>query len=217
MFKNKAAWFSNSVGKDIPRFWVSQGGVISSWRTADYLFSDNASCPDTKRVHASDDYAMDKATVFHSTYLSTCRLRQSAKSVPLGHYLLPPVSVQREVRAVIGRFIWEQDELLGEVMTHGNRTTEWIVNVQLQDGQCPTEKGEMSQEGCTNASPSRDRPVCCDSHLYPVNNMVSGFAHIDQLNKYSGELHDFLPSHTGYSIARTHSRRHPSQNKLGQL
>ncbi|XP_066514428.1 telomere repeats-binding bouquet formation protein 2-like isoform X2 [Hoplias malabaricus] len=95
MFKNKRAWFSNSVRRDIPRFWVSQGGVLSSWRTADYLFSEDASCPDTIEIHTSDEYAMDRATVFHSAYLSICQLRQSAKSVPLGHYLLPPVSVQR--------------------------------------------------------------------------------------------------------------------------
>lgn len=120
------------------------------------------------RIHASDEYVMDRATVFHSTYLSTCRLRQSTKSVPLGHYLLPPVSVQRgelitkswfptqsqcmqiiikirqwahdlsqvkrimqitdfktgkcyrfyawlcsEVKAKMGRFLWELDEVLG--------------------------------------------------------------------------------------------------------
>ncbi|XP_007245019.2 telomere repeats-binding bouquet formation protein 2 [Astyanax mexicanus] len=215
MFKNKTAWFSDSVGKDIPRFWVSQGGIISSWRTADYLFSDDASCPDTKRVHFSDDYTMDKATVFHSAYLSTCRLRQSAKSVSLGHYLLPPVSVQREVRAVIGRFIWEQDDLLDKVTTHGKRKA---VNIQFEDGQCLKQRGQMSQEGCMNVSPSRDKPVCCDTHLYPVNNMVSGFVHIDQLNKYSGDLHDFLPSQSGNSITWTQRRRHlTQQTKLGQL
>ncbi|XP_036440396.1 telomere repeats-binding bouquet formation protein 2 [Colossoma macropomum] len=216
MFKNKTAWFSNSVRKDIPRFWVSQGGVISSWKTADYLFSDDAYCPETKRIHVSDAYAMDRATVFHSSYLSTCRLRQSTKSVPLGHYMLPPASVQREVRAMMGRFIWEQDEL-EEVTIHGNRNTEQTVNAHPEDGRSLKEKGKISQEDCMNTSPSRDEPVCCDVQFYPVNNMVSGYTHIDQLEKYSGELHDFLPSHTGYSVSRTHSRRHRYQHKLGQF
>lgn len=43
----------------------------------------------------SDEYVMDKATVFHSTFLTACRLRQSTKSVPIGHYILPPGSVQK--------------------------------------------------------------------------------------------------------------------------
>ncbi|MCJ8747228.1 hypothetical protein PDJAM_G00151020 [Pangasius djambal] len=141
MFKNKTAWFSESVKRDIPRFWVSQGGFISDWKTADYLFSDDASCPDTKRIHVSDEYVTDRATVFHSAYLSNCWLRWSTKSVPLGHYLLPPVSVQREVKARIGRFIWEQDEMLGVTMPRGNRGTEQILNIR------PDAKGRQSEKG----------------------------------------------------------------------
>ncbi|KAL7833690.1 hypothetical protein AOLI_G00286500 [Acnodon oligacanthus] len=215
MFKNKTAWFSNSVRNDIPRFWVSEGGVISSWKTADYLFSDDVSCPETIRIHVSDDYAMDRVTVFHSAYLSTCRLRQSTKSVPLGHYTLPPASVQREVRAMMGRFIWEQDEL-EKITMHGNRNAEQTLKAQPEDGSLK-EKGKISQEDCMNTCPPRDEPACCDVQFYPVNNMVSGYTHIDQLKKYSGELLDFLPSHTGYSVSRTHSRRRPYQHKLGQF
>ncbi|XP_058237356.1 telomere repeats-binding bouquet formation protein 2 [Hemibagrus wyckioides] len=208
MFKNKTAWFSDSVKTDISRFWVAQGGIITDWKTADYLFSEHASCPDTKRIHASDEYVMDRATVFHSAYLSTCRLRQSTKSVPLGHYLLPPVSVQREVKARMGRFIWEQDEMLG--VTHQPDVREGkekkrhlyihVCHVKI-DGNV-----SLRQE---NTSPSREESVCCETQLYPVNNMLSGYVHIDQLMKFSGELHDFLPSHSGYSVSRSHSRRLP--------
>ncbi|KAK3527945.1 hypothetical protein QTP86_012685 [Hemibagrus guttatus] len=149
------------------------------------------------RIHASDEYVMDRATVFHSTYLSTCRLRQSTKSVPLGHYLLPPLSVQREVKARIGRFIWEQNEMLG--VTH-----------QLDAKGSQSEKEKKRQE---NTSPSREESVCCEAQLYPVNNMLSGYVHIDQLKKFSGELHDFLPSHSGYSVSRSHSRSLPYHSK----
>ncbi|XP_076855612.1 telomere repeats-binding bouquet formation protein 2 [Brachyhypopomus gauderio] len=215
MFKNKTAWFSESVKRDISTFWVSEGGIISNWRTAGYLFSDEASCPDTQRIYASDDYAFDRATVLHSAYIATCRLRGSTKSVPLGHYMMPPVSVQREIKSKIGRFIWEQDELLGESTPNGNRDQQ-MLNLQPTDGEGLMNKRKISQKNHMKISPSREESGCCEVQLYPVNNMVSGYVHIDQLKKYPGELHDFLPSYMGCSISTSHSRRHPHQHKEGQ-
>ncbi|XP_030650063.1 telomere repeats-binding bouquet formation protein 2 [Chanos chanos] len=110
MFKKKTAWFSGSVRRGIRSFWVSEGGLISRWKSADYLFSDDATCHDTKRIFDTDDYARDRVTVFHSAFLSACQVRNSVKSVPIGHYVLPPFSVQKELKAVIGRFIWEHDK-----------------------------------------------------------------------------------------------------------
>ncbi|KAF5904412.1 telomere repeats-binding bouquet formation protein 2-like, partial [Clarias magur] len=137
---------------------VSQGGVITDWKTAEYLFSEDATCPDTNRIHMSDEYVTDRATVFHSAYLSTCKLRQSTKSVPLGHYLLPPVSVQKEVKTRFGRFIWERNEILG-------------VGPDAKGSQ--SKKGKKRQENCNDTSSSIDEAVCCEAQLYPVNNMVS--------------------------------------------
>lgn len=105
---------------------VMEGGSITSWRTADYLFSEDANCPDTLRwewwlwesthlanymsfkkqtnqwsefcffcrIFESRDYLWNKVVVFHSMFLSTCEKRQSVTSVCIGHYVLPPVSVQ---------------------------------------------------------------------------------------------------------------------------
>ncbi|XP_066514426.1 telomere repeats-binding bouquet formation protein 2-like isoform X1 [Hoplias malabaricus] len=100
-------------------------------------------------------------------------------------------------------------------LRNGYEKTEQTGNVHTEDDIGPKEEGNKSLENCRKTS-SRDKTVCCDVQLYPVNNMVSGYAHIDQLKKYSGELHDFLPSHSGFSISSTHSRRHPYQHKLGQ-
>ncbi|XP_046697025.1 telomere repeats-binding bouquet formation protein 2 isoform X3 [Silurus meridionalis] len=183
MFRNKSAWFSDSVKRDIVNFWVSQGGAICDWEKADYLISEDASCPDTHR------------------------LRWSTKSVPLGHYLLPPVSVQREVKARLGRFIWEKEEMLGVSKTaRGNRNSEQILYIQPDAKRSESENGKKRQENCMNTSLSEES-VCCKAQLYPVNNMLSGYVHIDQLKKFSGELCDFLPSHFGYSVSRSHSRR----------
>ncbi|XP_045072908.1 telomere repeats-binding bouquet formation protein 2-like [Coregonus clupeaformis] len=73
---------------------VSEGGAITSWETADYLFSEDATCPDTVRIFESGDYAENRLTVFHSFYLAACEKCHSVKSVCIGHYVLPPVSVQ---------------------------------------------------------------------------------------------------------------------------
>ncbi|XP_062845932.1 telomere repeats-binding bouquet formation protein 2 isoform X2 [Trichomycterus rosablanca] len=156
------------------------------------------------RIHCSDEYVRDRATVFHSAYLDTCRLRWSTKSVPLGHYLLPPLSVQKEVKAVIGRFIWEQEELLGNVTQQETRRTEQVSTIQ-PGGRSPRTE-EPIRQNIMMTSPPRDPSACCEVQLYPVNNMISGFVHIDQLKKFTGELHDFLPSHSGSSIRCSYKR-----------
>uniref|UniRef100_A0A673D0J0 Uncharacterized protein n=1 Tax=Sphaeramia orbicularis TaxID=375764 RepID=A0A673D0J0_9TELE len=80
--------------KHIFLFSVLEGGTIADWRTADYLFSDDASCSDTLRIFFSRDYLWSKVTIFHSLFLFACEKRRSVKSVCIGHYVLPPVSVQ---------------------------------------------------------------------------------------------------------------------------
>lgn len=46
------------------------------------------------RVFESKDYLWNKVTIFHSMFLSACQMRQSVKSVFIGHYVLPPAPVQ---------------------------------------------------------------------------------------------------------------------------
>uniref|UniRef100_A0A8C6P546 Telomere repeat binding bouquet formation protein 2 n=1 Tax=Nothobranchius furzeri TaxID=105023 RepID=A0A8C6P546_NOTFU len=110
MFRCKTAWFSSSVPQDHRHFWILEGGAITGWRSADYLFSAEATSPDTLKVFDSRDYILNKVTVFHCLFLSACEKRQSVKSVSIGHYVLPPASVQDEVRRVVGRFIWEHED-----------------------------------------------------------------------------------------------------------
>uniref|UniRef100_A0A3B5B6Q9 Telomere repeat binding bouquet formation protein 2 n=1 Tax=Stegastes partitus TaxID=144197 RepID=A0A3B5B6Q9_9TELE len=94
MFRCKTAWFSSSVPQACSCFWMLEGGSAAGWREADYLFSADAACPDTVRIFESKDYLWNKVTVFHSLFLSVCERRQSVKSVSIGHYVLPPASVQ---------------------------------------------------------------------------------------------------------------------------
>ncbi|XP_077420363.1 telomere repeats-binding bouquet formation protein 2 [Vanacampus margaritifer] len=110
MFANSKAWFSNSVSPSLRDFWLAEDGIVTGWRSADYLFSDDAEHPDTLRVFQSMEYIWDMVTIFHSLFLSACEKRGSIKSVSIGHYVLPPVPVQNAVRNVIGRLIWEHDQ-----------------------------------------------------------------------------------------------------------
>ncbi|XP_018962387.1 telomere repeats-binding bouquet formation protein 2-like isoform X2 [Cyprinus carpio] len=203
MFKGKTAWFSDSVGKRVTNFW---GGALSSWKTADYLFSADASSQDTKRIYESEDYVKNRATVFHSNFLSACKSRQSVTSVPVGHYVLPPDSVQNEMRALIGRFIWETEEQLLnllKVMCEDQIYTEGSEDSLCDETEHQPVREKNSQDDYeTVASPNK---VCTCSEMwkYPVNNMISGYVHIDQMKKYSGELYDFLPSLHGHNVSRS--------------
>uniref|UniRef100_A0A3B3DX47 Uncharacterized protein n=1 Tax=Oryzias melastigma TaxID=30732 RepID=A0A3B3DX47_ORYME len=94
MFRCRTAWFSKSVNEAHLKFWVQEGGTITGWRKADFIFSEDATSSDTLRIYESKDFLWDKVTVFHSLFLSTCEKRQSVRSVSIGHYVLPPVSVQ---------------------------------------------------------------------------------------------------------------------------
>uniref|UniRef100_A0A8C2NM73 Telomere repeat binding bouquet formation protein 2 n=1 Tax=Capra hircus TaxID=9925 RepID=A0A8C2NM73_CAPHI len=89
---------------------VAEGGTISDPRAADFLFSCDASHPDTLRIYQSLDYIEDNATVFHAFYLSAVANAEIKNSVALGHFILPPASLQKEIRRKIGSFIWEQDQ-----------------------------------------------------------------------------------------------------------
>ncbi|XP_025021538.1 telomere repeats-binding bouquet formation protein 2, partial [Python bivittatus] len=108
MFGGRSAWFSQSVHPELCRLWAGEGGVIVNLEAADYLFSSDASHPDTKRIHQSLDYLEDRITVFHSCFLTASINAEIKNTVPLGHFLLPPASLQEEIRKKIGNFIWEQ-------------------------------------------------------------------------------------------------------------
>ncbi|XP_076011930.1 telomere repeats-binding bouquet formation protein 2 [Genypterus blacodes] len=164
MFRNKTAWFSRSVPLSGYSFWTSEGGTLASCRTADYLFSDDATCPDTLRIFESKDYLWHKVTVFHSSFLSACEKRQSVQSVCTGHYVLPPASVQHEVRNTVGRFIWEREE--DQSVARGSHDQLHI-------------KTEQSSSKADNGS------------LWVMRSSLNRYVSMENLQKYSGDLCDF--------------------------
>ncbi|XP_040898216.1 telomere repeats-binding bouquet formation protein 2 [Toxotes jaculatrix] len=200
MFRNKSAWFSSSVPQACGNFWMLEGGTVAGWRTADYLFSEDATCPDTLRIFQSKDYLWNKVTVFHSLFLSTCEKRRSVKSVCIGHYVLPPASVQDEVRNVVGRLIWECENELS------------VAQSSISSFGCQTEdeysEGEASRGNCepSDTEPSESEATLC-SHLqdYPVGNRLTGYVSMDNLQKYSGDLCDFHPACFRCSSCEVHT------------
>ncbi|XP_029901213.1 telomere repeats-binding bouquet formation protein 2 [Myripristis murdjan] len=183
MFHNRTAWFSDSVTQARRNFWMTEGGAIASWRKAEYLFSDNAACPDTVRIFESRDYLWNQVTVFHSLFLSACEKRQSVKSVSIGHYVLPPARVQDEVRDVVGRFIWEpeddQSTTQSSCRSFGSETDDEMSSSDTEESD-----SEASQNEAILSFEAED---------YPANNMLTGYVSMDNLQKYSGDLGDFYP------------------------
>ncbi|XP_076614425.1 telomere repeats-binding bouquet formation protein 2 [Chaetodon auriga] len=198
MFRNKSAWFSSSVPQTCHSFWTLEGGAIVGWRTADYLFSQDASCPDTLRIFQSKDYLWNKVVVFHCLFLSTCEKRQSVKSVCIGHYVLPPASVQDEVRNVVGRLIWEYED---------EQSVAQVSVKHRQQNAEESSEGEFSRsdsESSDSDSSGSKASLCGNLQDYPVSNMFTGYVSMDNLQKYSGDLCDFHPSCFRCSSCKAH-------------
>uniref|UniRef100_A0A3B5Q7T3 Telomere repeat binding bouquet formation protein 2 n=1 Tax=Xiphophorus maculatus TaxID=8083 RepID=A0A3B5Q7T3_XIPMA len=170
MFRCKTAWFSSSVPQDRLDFWMAEGGTIIDWRQADYLFSDDATCPDTLRIFESNDYISNKVTVFHSLFLSTCEKRQSVKSVCIGHYVLSPASVQ-----------------------DGDTLFLFFFNIEE-----PSESDIDSSEGEGHLCDHLRSSVSCEApgklfNMQTDCSVPAGYISIENLPKYSGDLHDVHP------------------------
>ncbi|EDL80020.1 rCG26910, isoform CRA_b [Rattus norvegicus] len=195
MFQGQRGWFCRSVSQALRQFWVDQGGMVSDAQAADFLFSCDASHPDTLRIYQSLEYTEDSATVFHAYYLAAVANAEKKNSVALGHFVLPPACLQKEIRRKIGSFIWEQDEKF-QIEKHSRATS----SVKGSTGPTTEHKQELSKstENHLIRTPAIEKQTCFPLQNYPVNNMVTGYVSIDTLEKFLGELRDFIPGNSGY-------------------
>uniref|UniRef100_A0AAQ5ZIH4 Uncharacterized protein n=1 Tax=Amphiprion ocellaris TaxID=80972 RepID=A0AAQ5ZIH4_AMPOC len=166
---------------------VLEGGTIASWKAADYLFSEDATCPDTLRIFESKDYLWNKVTVFHSFFLSVCERWQSVKSVCIGHYVLPPATVQDEVRTVVGRLIWEYED--EQSATQGSQKSFSHLTEEDFNEEVSRSNFEPSETDSTES----EAPLCNHLGICPDSSMLTGHISMDNLQKYQGELCDFQP------------------------
>ncbi|XP_003471804.1 telomere repeats-binding bouquet formation protein 2 [Cavia porcellus] len=199
MFQGQRGWFCGSVGQDLRQIWVAEGGMVSDLAAADFLFSCDASHPDTQRIYQSLDYIEDNATVFHAYYLSAVANAEIKNSVALGHFILPPACLHKEIRRKIGSFIWEQDQQC-PIEKH-DEVTSTEINAVRENSELATENEmELSRSTEDNLlrTPVVEKQMYFPLQDYPVNNMVTGYISIDAMKKFLGELHDFIPGSSGY-------------------
>ncbi|NXI48903.1 TERB2 protein, partial [Chloroceryle aenea] len=204
MFRGHRAWFSQSVSPGPRQLWAAGGGGLTHWQDAEYLFSSDAAHPDTRRIHESLDYLEGRATVFHSRYLSAWASTSTGArlSVVLGHFILPPACLQEEIRRKIGHFIWEQTE---DSPTEG--PNENLTEEPEPVGEGSEEEAEEamldlaeSKEETGSRAPAHGEFLYRTLQEYPMSNMVTGYASARDMKKYVGELHDFTPGTSGYTV-----------------
>ncbi|XP_053319705.1 telomere repeats-binding bouquet formation protein 2 [Spea bombifrons] len=208
MFKGKTAWFSQSVDGELSGLWEAEGGIITTHHHAEYLFSSDASHCDTKRIHNSLEYVENMATVFHASYIQAKTRSSTEKSVFLGHFILPPESVQEEIKRKIGSFIWEQSNLLSaeqdsvEIKDHTLQVQD--LNTSTRGVPCSKEKPcqlsecDIRSEHLGSVEADVDEMMYYTLQNYPVNNMLTGYVSIDEMEKFTGELLDFIPNGSEY-------------------
>nr|XP_042707565.1 telomere repeats-binding bouquet formation protein 2 isoform X3 [Chrysemys picta bellii] len=165
MFQGRSAWFSQSVSRELRDLWVAEGGVISTHHGADYLFSSDASHPDTQRIHQSLDYI-------------------------------------EEIRRKLGSFIWEQ--MNDSLMEQLDELTPVEIKTSIKEDEQRI-KGKKDLDGSgkekrVSKTPVGGKLAYCPLQDYPVNNMVTGYVSSSEMKKYLGELHDFIPGTSGYSV-----------------
>ncbi|XP_040824378.1 telomere repeats-binding bouquet formation protein 2 [Ochotona curzoniae] len=199
MFQGQRGWFCRSVSQDLKQFWVAQGGMISDPQAAEFLFSCDASHPDTLRIYQSLDYIEDNATVFHAYYLAAVANAETKNSVVLGHFILPPECLQKEIRRKIGSFIWEQDQCF--LKKKNVAVTSKEINQLKKSSELETDHGRGLSESTEEdfiRTPAVEKQMYFPLQNYPVNNMVTGYVSIESMKKFLGEIHDFIPGSSGY-------------------
>ncbi|XP_077117094.1 telomere repeats-binding bouquet formation protein 2 [Ranitomeya variabilis] len=212
MYAGHRGWFSQSVERDLVHIWESEGGAIANKsHQADYLFSSDASHRDTQRIYNSLEYIENKATVFHASFLRLHTQLETKTMVTLGNFILPPPSIHKEIKMKIGNFIWEQDK-----SSHIQQCTD------LEDEPLNPEYKQRSSADLEKSEALQLHTL----HKYPENNMFSeggfwlwwsyiaarehpvqtekSYTSIDQLKKFSGELHDFIPDASEYCVLYVH-------------
>ncbi|XP_061451848.1 telomere repeats-binding bouquet formation protein 2 [Rhineura floridana] len=194
MFRGCSAWFSQSVSHKLCDLWVAEGGVITNQDAADYLFSSDASHPDTKRIHWSLDYLEDRITVFHSCYLTASVNSEIKNTVPLGHFLLPPACLQQEIRKKIGSFIWEQ--ITNPLKVQPSQPAE-VKSYRVEE--IKSKRGlKKSGDNQIPGTVERRKLAYIPLQDYPASNMVTGYPSAKEMKKFLGEIKDFIPGCSDY-------------------
>ncbi|XP_002730738.1 telomere repeats-binding bouquet formation protein 2-like [Saccoglossus kowalevskii] len=177
LFKEKSAWFSNSVKKRRKETWVQEGGIFADRNTAKFLFSEDSMAEDTQWIFSSTLYSDNAIAVFHASYIDACCREKSLNDVVLGKYFLPPAEMY-ELTRMQGGFEWEKQQ---DIPTEDNKTE----GTDNEPDRSSTHKRHSSE--CVKCLESR-------------NATKQNFPHIDDLPAVTGELVDFIPGQHGFTV-----------------
>ncbi|NXK99984.1 TERB2 protein, partial [Mesembrinibis cayennensis] len=156
-------------------------------------------------IHESLDYLEDRATVFHSRYLSEwASTGAGAKpSVLLGHFVLPPACLQEGWGKKIIRFWFPwgfplECRLLGpnENLTDEPEAARKGCEEEVKEDALDLAE---SEEETDSRAPAQGEFPYRALQEYPMNNMVTGYTSARDMKKYVGELRDFIPGTSGYT------------------
>ncbi|NXS49231.1 TERB2 protein, partial [Balaeniceps rex] len=196
MFRGHSAWFSQSVSPGPRELWAAGGGVLAHRWDADYLFSSDATHPDTRRIHESLNYLEGRATVFHSSYLSAwASTSAGAKlSVVLGHFVLPPACLQEGQGG-------KKKSGFGSPGPNKNLMDKMEVARKGCEEEAEEDALDLaeSEEETSSRAPAQGEFPYRALQEYPMNNMVTGYPSAHDMKKYVGELRDFTPGTSGYT------------------
>ncbi|TFJ98073.1 E3 ubiquitin-protein ligase CCNB1IP1 [Platysternon megacephalum] len=113
--------------------------------------------------------------------------------------------IHREIRRKLGSFIWEQ--MNDSLMEQLDELTPVEIKTSIkEDAQRIKGKKDLdgsSKEKRVSKTPVGGKLAFCPLQDYPVNNMVTGYVSSSEMKKYLGELHDFIPGTSGYSVPQT--------------
>nr|XP_048316014.1 telomere repeats-binding bouquet formation protein 2 [Myodes glareolus] len=214
MFQGQRGWFCRSVSQDLRQFWVDEGGAISDVQAADFLFSCDASHPDTLRYPGPPTRAFPVivcleprrgvAVLLPALGNSKFAALSNKHKLQVQNVIQNPeitlrniglVFLTTEIRRKNGSFIWEQDENF-PIQKHGRITSNKRKSSEPKTGH----KKELSESAESHfiSTPVVEKQIYFPLQSYPVNNMVTGYISIDALEKFLGKLHDFVPGSSGY-------------------
>ncbi|NWX53338.1 TERB2 protein, partial [Promerops cafer] len=155
-------------------------------------------------IHESLSYLEGRATVFHSCYLSVCAGTGAGErpSAILGHFVLPPACLQE---GQAKKIIWDTfpgKSPMSAALPKENLTKEPEAarnGCEEEPEEEVLDLAESSEETGSEAPAQGEFPYRALQE-YPINNMVTGYASAQDMKKYEGELHDFIPGTSGYAV-----------------
>ncbi|KAG8440346.1 hypothetical protein GDO86_006192, partial [Hymenochirus boettgeri] len=147
-------------------------------------------------IFNSRDYVENKATVFHATFLQANTQSKAKPVISIGQFILPPLCLQEEIKRKIGNFIWEQGRWHSLSQETINTEEQACSNGENHQKSLKPGKREDTLDADTETTEEKYYSL----QNYPVNNMLTGYISVDEMKTFSGELHDFIPNTSDYSV-----------------